>query len=499
MKKKIYHSRTMKKRKVPAFNQLARQFGCLAGSVMLSMASFQSATADGIGWSPGTKPGQILANGLTKFTGDATPTTQYAYVYVKEGESLSYEIQRSSGNSGSNSFAFSVYSPLGQVGSTETILGTDGTARIAAIQATAATAGIWIVQMIPNGTLTNWRYDINAISNPADPANSRISGRVYTEILSIAQGSAAGNVTNIPLYLHTPSGHKYDVLFNQYNGVLSRIKSDQFGIVSKDNCGVSYYQSTENTDTNIRNIDLPTCGVQNKLFFSPSDPTLPVSAPMWDISAAQTTTDWLNPNLTGPVVTELAYTSANGANPLAGNFTFKVSDHVGSATLQLDLDNDGIYGGANDRNISISVANDNTISVPFDGLNAGATILPQGSTIKAKVLVDKAGEVHFTLSDVEYLSGVKITRTTGDPSGSTLLYWNDSQLTETGRASVTPQKDGTAGVDSNTANGVHGWPVAGSNQWADDRLIDNWTYAGAAATQEITVENCAANAGTISR
>lgn len=490
---KIHFSKVMKD-KAADVRQLGRRLGCVASALLLSTAVFDSVKADGIGFDPAIKPGQIFVGGLR-----GIPAKQYTYVYLKEGESLSYQIESAVGNSSTNFIAYSFYSPQGKVGTTETISGTDGAAHTGSITATAQTAGIWTIELILTGTLNTWRYDFNAVSDASDPAGSRIGGRVYMEILNLTQGTTASPV-DIPLYLHTPSGHKYDVVFKGYNGISSRIASDQFGITSKDDCGVSVYRSAEAADLGIRDVNLPTCGVQNKLFFSASDPALPASAPRWDTVLDQMTSEWLNPALSGPVVTELAYASAgSGTNSLAGDFTLKISDHIGTATLQLDLDNDGVYGGSNDRSIPFLVANANTITVAFDGLGASGSPLPAGSTIKAKVLVDKTGEVHFTMLDVELLAGVKITRTTGDPANATLLYWNDTLLTDAGRTSVTPQKNGTNGVDSNSATGVHGWSGNGSNEWGNDRMIDNWTYASAAATQEITVENCAANAGTISR
>jgi hypothetical protein len=483
----------MKKQEVSVFNRLVRPFGCVATAFIFFFAGWHSAAADGIGFNPATMPGQIPVAGLR-----APSSPQYTYVYVKEGESLSYLFERAGGSSSGNYIAYSFYSPLGQVGTTETIYGTDGVARTGSITATAETAGIWTIEMTVAGTLNTWRYDFNAVSDASDPVGSRIAGRVYMEILNITQNSAGANI-NIPLYLHTPSGHKYNVLFSGYNGVTSRIASDQLGIVSQANCGMSLYRSAEGTDTSIRNVNLPTCGVQNKLFYSASDPSMPASASRWDFASGQPTSEWLNPPLSGPLVTELAYTSSGAVNSLAGDFTLKISDHIGTATLQLDLDNDGVYGGVNDRSIPFLVANENTLTVPFDGLDANGSPISGASTIKAKVLVDKTGEVHFTLVDVENLGGVKITRITGDPTNATILYWDDTLLTETGKTSVTSLKDGTGGVNSDVTNGVHGWGGSGNAQWGNDRLIDNWTYASAAATQEITVENCAANAGTLSR
>lgn len=252
------------------------------------------------------------------------------------------------------------------------------------------------------------------------------------------------------------------------------------------------------TDPIVRNLNEPTCGIYNKLFFTAMDTQMPASAPIWDQATGATVTEWLHPPVMGPVVTNLTY-AASGSNALSGNFTFNISDYVGNGSLQLDLDNDGIYGGTNDRSLPFSLSSSSGVSVFFDGLGANGTPLAAGSQIRAKVLIDRTGEVHFTMVDVEGLVGVKLTRTTGDVTGASTLYWNDTQLDETGKHTITPIKDGSAGVDSNTANGVHGWAGQGNNLWGNGTLIDNWAYVGVAATQEILIEGCNANAGTIRR
>ncbi|SEI52326.1 hypothetical protein SAMN05216327_102211 [Dyadobacter sp. SG02] len=466
--------------------KIARGICFVSGALALSL----QVKADGIGF-PTSRPGMIGALGIQKTAAFVEPLNQYAYVYLKEGESLNYQIQKAGGNLGSNALIYSIYSPLGQVGTDVTIPNATSAVQTGTVTATAETAGIWIVKMNLFGNTNYWRFDVNAM---AADGTTRIGGRVYTDFIYPVQN----NLANIPLFVQTPSGHRYDVALNGYNGVNSRLSSDQYGLTSVANCSESLYRSAEITDASVRSYNELSCGVQNKMFFSAIDVTMPATAPMWNLTSNQTINEWLNPALTGPVVSELAYTAVSGSNPMAGNFTLKVADHVGQATLLLDLDNDGIYGGANDRSIPFGVANANTITVPFDGLGANGSPLAAGSTMKAKVLVDKAGEVHFTMIDVEVLAGVKITRTTGEATGNTLLYWDDAALSEDGRDSITPIKDGSAGVDSGSGSGVHGWG-GGTSQWGNNRLIDNWAYAGAAATQEITIEGCAANAGTISR
>jgi hypothetical protein len=467
--------------------------------VLLVCVILTNAKADGIGWNPTgnpARPGQINISGFNNLGGAifTNPTVQYAFVYLKEGESFFYEIKPHTASS-TNTLLTSVYSPLGQVGTEETIQASPVSTHTKAILVTAENEGIWTLRMQTTASNVNWGFNLDARTDPSNAA-TRVGGRVYTELLHMFQ--LDGGTNNIPMYIITPSGHKYNLLLNGYNGAGSSLSSDQFGITSKTDCMTPLYKSKEWLDPAIRNLNEPTCGSYNKLFFTPIDMTLPSSAPRWNIATGQSVSEYLNPPVSGPVVTELTY-QANGTNALSGDITFKVSDFIGNAVLQLDLDNDGVYGGANDRNLPFSVSNANSITVDFDGLNVAGSALAADSKIKAKILIDRTGEVHVTMIDVEFLTGMKIERTTGDLTGASNLYWDDTELTETGKSSVTSVKDGTAGVDSSVGLGVHGWAGTAPNQWGNSRLIDNWTYVGAASTQEISVEGCVANAGVISR
>lgn len=117
---------------------------------LLFIASTSNTKADGIGFNPNgspARPGQLNVNGFTNMNGFNAPLTQYAYIYLEEGESLFYEIERS-GSASSNTLNYSVYSPLGLVGTEQIASGLAGAGMYTdAIMVTAQTAGIWTLKM----------------------------------------------------------------------------------------------------------------------------------------------------------------------------------------------------------------------------------------------------------------------------------------------------------------------------------------------------------------
>ncbi|WP_460640213.1 beta strand repeat-containing protein, partial [Larkinella harenae] len=205
------------------------------------------------------------------------------------------------------------------------------------------------------------------------------------------------------------------------------------------------------------------------------DTSLPVAAPRFNITTGATETEWLNPALQIPSVTNLVFNKTQG-NPAAGNFTFTVEGYAGNASLLVDVNNNNSYTDAVDRTIPIhTVTGLNTVS--FDGLNGLGTVIGCGLTVGAKVLIDKPGEIHFTLEDVEGLGGLQVTATNG-PSPHSNLYWNDQNLSATNRVNTTPVLTSQSnGTNSNVTGGVHGWGFGFTNTWGDNRYIDNWTFA----------------------
>src|SRR5699024_8706454 len=100
--------------------------------------------------------------------------------------------------------------------------------------------------------------------------------------------------------------------------------------------------------------------------------------------------------------------------------------------------------------------------------------------IQSRVYFDRLGEIHISQEDVEYRGGgISVTRTNGPEAPDSTLYWDDTALSTEGRGSVPSPLDATAGVDS--SGGVHSW-TWDSDQWGNNRVIDDWAYYPAMLT-----------------
>jgi hypothetical protein len=337
----------------------------------------------------------------------------------------------------------------------------------------------------------SYAYDIDVLT----AANATINGRLYTENLALIQTTA----TPITFNLHHINnfGYEYTSTFNNFFGIDSRLSTDRYGVRKSGEC-VTAYRSAELADATV-SINYPNfnglnyagydglnCGGKFKQFFSTIDNVgLPAAAPRYDIVTNATVTEWLNPALENPTIMGLTFNKTLG-NPGAGSFTFTVGGYEGNATLQVDANNDGDYSDAVDRTIPFNALL-GTNTVLFDGLNGQGIAIGCGQAVGTQVLIDKPGEIHFTLEDVESIGGLRITRNNGLNAPNHTIYWDDRSLTTTSRTSSTSQVNGTGGFDSSVPGGVHGWGNTGGNQWGNNRLIDNWAFTSQSATATISL------------
>ena len=138
----------------------------------------------------------------------------------------------------------------------------------------------------------------------------------------------------------------------------------------------------------------------------------------------------------------------------------------GGYSIQIDVNANGSYNDPVDRTIPWG-SPPGQVQVPFDGLDGLGNPIGVCQPMNAKVVVDRVGEVHLTLDDVETLGrpvagggisgGIQVIgATAGVTAPNPKLYWDDTNLTTTGRNSVTPVLDGKAGVDT-SVNAAHAW------------------------------------------
>lgn len=237
----------------------------------------------------------------------------------------------------------------------------------------------------------------------------------------------------------------------------------------------------------------------HKMFFSPTgpDPTMPLSA------NSPTGSTWLYQTpVAPPIPSNFGFTgiegtpNQSGTNPLGGNFQF-TSPVVGPFSIIIDINNDGIYGNSNDRNIlGTAIAGPNTVfwdGKDGDGVNISPSPIGYQSVVKLF-----AGEIHFPIIDPENNpNGLIISRLRdflGNPSASPDPYQvfyddrltyngvtDDFSLCATGETPTTPSGCyGTAPNPRAAVNGINGGLATGIHSWKSDfgniRGMDTWAY-----------------------
>lgn len=357
---------------------------------------------------------------------------------------------------------------------------------------TSSTTGIWTIDFIrPSGPGINpqgeWSWSIVAQDGNAD-----IPGRVWTDKFVMQ------NSTNIDvdLWYVGSAGYQYAVRHHQFYGIDSTFDSDQFGNLATNTCIPAYRSITNRTATVIPidydpNFSGPNsaCGVPYHIFFERPAADLPG----YGVDGSGNTR-FIAPTVASPKVVDFTF-AADAPGSRVGVFSLEIADHIGSAQLLIDVDGDGSFDGPRDRVIPVTVEDAASQAIPFDGLDGqGQPILPE-TAFTAKVQISQAGEIHFISDDVEGRDGLSVESINGQNPGNTLLYWNDSYLNVSLRdqSCIPPVLDGTTGVDSAVAGGVHGWPCPagnpndGTGPWGDIRSIDDWTYNTVDVADSITV------------
>ena len=226
------------------------------------------------------------------------------------------------------------------------------------------------------------------------------------------------------------------------------------------------------------------CGDAYKIFLDQPAADLPASAP----SAAGV--DWVRPAAVQPSATNLTLTAASPFTR-AGDLEFDLAGVNGGYSIQIDANNNGQYDDPVDRTIPWG-SPPGHIEVPFDGLDGLAAPLDVCEPFAARVVVDRVGEMHLVLQDVEQLGnaagyGLRVTGLTpGVVAPNPRVYWDDRELAARGAQAPLPYADGRTGVDTSTlaaTAGAHGW----TTPWGDMRSMENWTFYEAQAGDETLI------------
>lgn len=411
--------------------------------------------------------------------------TNTFYAYVGAGENLDISFVKAANGAALNAAI--------------TARGPGGVVQTCAVTDTAPTGanctfpnlsgeGIWQIEFAKTGTGTatvtdNYRWAIDVQDGTTD-----VPGRVWSNRYAMSNGTA----TDFTLHYVSEQGFLYEAEFSGYIGINSVFAADAAGNTLNGTCTsayLSYDQSGPNSDeaTYDSPITRPfgTCGDPYKIFFDSPDPDLPTTATLPDGSST-----WVLPDLKLPDLTGLTFEPTGGTLNRSGTFTVDATNFTGQMVVQLDANGDGDYDDDVDRDLPLSVV-DGEGTVTFDGLDGAGNPIPRNVDINARAVIDQAGEIHFVNGDVERRDGFQVTARNGPSEGSTQLFWNDSDLLTQGRACLTPQINGSAGVDS--TGGVHGWTCSDNSNngvngsWGDVRNIDDWTFQDVNDTVEIVL------------
>ena len=410
----------------------------------------------------------VPAQAASNPAGAPTYGAQTFYAYVNEGELPSYSFSQGSGQV--TPVTITITDPEGVV-QQECVIAPSSPAGTSCVATDLepSVSGIWTIEYDPGAAPTaRYVWNVGVVS----ASGTAITGRVWTENYEMAQTNAG--ITVFSLWLQTREGYAYRVTFNGYGGIISGIAANGFGLVHPGSC-TPVYRSAQIGDPTVSFSD--DCGDRYKLFLEAPDPDLPPTAQMPDGSD-----EWVRPSVVPPSATNLTLISDNPFSR-AGDIEFDLAGVNGGYTIQLDTNGNGVYTDPVDRTVEWG-SPPGHITVPFNGLDGLGGPLSVCTPLTAKVVVDRVGEAHLVMNDVERLAasfgyGLSVAGATpGVVAENPKLYWDDTDLVG---GQVLPGPDGTAGVDT-SVTGAHGWTT-----WGDNRAIENWTYYAAQAGAETTI------------
>lgn len=345
---------------------------------------------------------------------------------------------------------------------------------------TAQTSGIWRVQFaVPSSAkaypevspTVRWAknlfsWNINVMSGTTEQ-----HGRIWMERYAIRQPADESFIGDFVAYYISEDGFIYKATYLGYNGQISTLSADAIGIRSGEGC-VSAYQSTDVSNTKFSPA-LGTCGSGYKLFFEEPSGDLPTDAAKWDDKK-----EWVRPNISRPVISELHFESDKSTDQQSGTISFFLRNFIGQYQIKIDVNNDGDFNGQDDvvLNQQMKRLSDGLQRIRFSGVDKTGQIISPSQTIGIKVEITKVAEIHLVAADVEGRKGLELIRLSGDNAPTTRLCWNDTELPALSPDLMTKDLDGRDCPDS--TGGVHGWPYSGGS-WGNARYIDDWIYASA--------------------
>ena len=435
------------------------------------------------------------------------------YTYLKKGESLKsvFETSQDAATGMPMRTKIVVTAPDGTVKSDcEEVFAVKGVCEFDSGPVTEA--GVWSVAMVPNdekppasGFGRNQMYwQVDAMNTSGKP----IPGRVWTESFAMEDRF---KMQLFQLWYQTEFGYTYSIDFHQFRGINSYFDANAFGNVNSETCASAYQSLAGTIHNNARPeyvpvTQAPDCAFSpDKIFFERPDASMPevVQLPNGEST-------WLIVPLATPEISIASFTP-DVMGSRAGTFEIAAKGFEGNAEIYIDTNGDGVFTEAGvdiHENVAMlkptdaaPTSRDSTGSFVFDGRDGAGKKIPQNVPIAFRVAIEKVGEVHFLLNDVEELDeGIVVTRHNGlrGEASDTTVFWNDAPLEEKSwdrqaglKCGVFPSpltSDLVNGVPS--AGKVRGWSAAGcgpntndpatsltsGGSWGNNRAIDTWAF-----------------------
>lgn len=332
----------------------------------------------------------------------------------------------------------------------------------------ATSDGVWQVALARNGTPEDgFDYDLSVRSGTTEK-----KGRIWVYQHQIYQRAA----DDLNYFGVSDLGYVYEINLHGAKFIGGQIVLRSAGAAAAESCEVENrsFEDFDRVKTD--------CGDRYRLFFEdPRGAGLPETANMAGADVPVLPTLVNSRELKG--ATKVVFTP----NAAGAGGSFVITSHPsfsGTAELEVDADNNGVYTDQADFTQTIVVNGGKSEPWVWDGKDGTGREVSGGA--KARVAITKGGEAHLMMSDVEVLTGLTMTRLNGDSAPDSTIYWDDRRLTKPRGGAPTPVKSCLDGCNSKTSdgNGVHGWNegkrVPGDKEslsWGDGRVIDNWAYA----------------------
>ncbi len=341
-------------------------------------------------------------------------------------------------------------------------------------------------------------WDITVSQNGAgNNGGNLLTGRVYSnEYQSIVNQN--GNLASPSYYLLTSDGYQYEIGFDNIDPWGFPVFSNTWGVVDNGDLIQPTYKT--HMEDNVLRSDDPSSWLNdqkylyepqakdideitnNKVFFNLPDPSMPSLALVTDIKGPNRTgvndthTTWLY-IIPTPVVLDLKDLNLvgvdNEGNPLPdgvlaqnfGAFIDYETNIAGTATLTVDINNDGIFGNESDR-IIYKRAKVGSGTIFWDGKDNSGNILPLGLNQTLDITLEIAGgELHLMMTDIENVEGgVNFTRINGENAPVSTYLYNHENIGGpiSGNNPLNPEPTEL--------------PYSYSNNLGDNAIFDYWTY-----------------------